>query len=317
MKILITAIGKRVQLIKYLKRDFIVIGVDAGELAPAINFVDKFYIVPRYYENNYIDKIIEICEKEKINMVIPLYEKEFLLFDGYRKEFEKLNTILLLSGEEIINVCNNKINTYNFFKDNGINTPRVYSRDNICDNLKYPVIIKPIDGMGSFNIFKAKNKYELDFFKNYVENSIIQEYVEGVEYTIDVLCDLQGNVISIVPRERIEIRSGEVSKSRTVNKKNIIEATLHLCLRLKNVSLEKKQTSLIGPITIQCIVDNNSIIKFIEINPRFGGGVPLSFEAGVNYGEFFKNMINGKNIKSILGQYKELTMLRYDEAIFQ
>lgn len=99
-------------------------------------------------------------------------------------------------------------------------------------------------------------------------------------------------------------------------RKDIIEATLDLCLTLNRIALEKDKISLMGPITIQCIVNRDNNIKFIEINARFGGGVPLSFEAGVNYGMYFKAMINQENIKPIGLGYKELTMLRYDEAIF-
>lgn len=307
MKILITSIGKRVQLIRYFKKSCTVVGVDCNELIASLNFVDKFYKVHKCYEKEYINELISICKKENIDILIPLYEKEFLILNKNRYKFDKIDTIIMLSNKEVIQKCNDKWNTYQFFKKNNINTPKTYLKTQTEKINKFPLIIKPRDGMGSVGVFKATNKCELDFFKKYVENPVIQEFVEGKEYTIDVLCDLNSEIISVVPRERIEVRSGEVVKSRTIMNSNIIDATINLCEKLKAV----------GPLTIQCIETNEKEIKFIEINPRFGGGVPLTFEAGVDYGKYFKMMKEQKHIKPIVKEFKELTMIRYDEAVFK
>ncbi|MCY6353989.1 ATP-grasp domain-containing protein [Clostridium sp. ZS2-4] len=306
MKILLTAIGKRVQLIEYLKKDCCVIGVDCGTLAAAQKFVDKFYIVPKISDPLYIDALLSICNEEKVDLLIPLYEKEFTMLCEFRSKFEEQGTKILLSDVDVINIFNDKYSTYEFFIKNNISTPKSYLKDSLPSELVYPLIIKPIDGMGSNNVFKVKNEKELNFFVEYVENPIIQEYIEGTEYTIDVLCDLRERVISAVPRERIEVRSGEVSKSKTVKDFKIINAVMDLC----------SKTKFIGPVTIQCIVTHNGEIKFIEVNPRFGGGVPLSFAAGVDYGKYFNLMCKEEEISPVIGEFEELTMLRYDEAVF-
>ena len=77
-----------------------------------------------------------------------------------------------------------------------------------------------------------------------------------------------------------------------------------------------RDVTAIGPYTIQCKITHQNEIKFIEINPRFGGGVPLTFEAGVDYGKYFNIMGEGKEMKPIIGQFEEITMLRYDDAVF-
>lgn len=308
--ILITAIGKRVQLIEHLKKSFRVIGVDASIYNPSSKFVDKFYKVPKYYENNYINSIIDICQKENIKLLIPLYEKEFSLLCEQKNSFKNLGVKLLLSDNNIINICNDKLNTYNFFIKYKILTPNTYSECSEINNEKlFPIVIKPIDGMGSENVYIARDYNEMAFFKNYVKNSILQQFILGTEYTIDVLCDFDGNIISIVPRQRIEVRAGEVSKSKTVKDENIISRTKEVIEALN------KEGKVIGPITIQCILSEEKIY-FIEINCRFGGGVPLTFEAGVNYGYYLSQMIDGNKCNEIVGNFKEITMLRYDEAVF-
>ena len=311
MKVLFTAIGRRVQLIKHFKEYHRVIGVDIEELVPAKYFVDAFYKVLKWNDEDYIDVLLSICEKERVDMIIPLFEKEFISLCENRKKFNEVGTALILSDKKIIETFNDKWKSYKFFMSNNIDTPKTYNKQNLRD-YSFPLIIKPTDGAGSKNVFKINNDKELSFFIDYIENPIIQEFVEGTEYTIDVLCDLDGNVISIVPRQRIEVRAGEVSKGRTVKDMAIIERTLELCNKLKI----DENIKPIGPLTIQCIVDLKGNIKFIEVNPRFGGGVPLSFEAGVAYAELLRKMVKGEEILPIIGEFKELTMLRYDEAVF-
>ena len=311
MKVLFTAIGRRVQLIKHFKEYHRVIGVDIEELVPAKYFVDAFYKVPKWNDEDYIDVLLSICEKERVDMIIPLFEKEFISLCENRKKFNEVGTALILSDKKIIETFNDKWKSYKFFMSNNIDTPKTYNKQNLRD-YSFPLIIKPTDGAGSKSVFKVNNDKELSFFIDYIENPIIQEYVEGTEYTIDVLCDLDGNAISIVPRARIEVRAGEVSKGRTVKDMAIIERTLELCNKLKI----DENIKPIGPLTIQCIVDLKGNIKFIEVNPRFGGGVPLSFEAGVAYAELLRKMVKGEEILPIIGEFKELTMLRYDEAVY-
>lgn len=307
--ILITAIGKRVQLIKHLKQSFRVVGTDASLLNPAKNFVDVFYQIPRYTEENYIEELLKICLKEDVKLIIPLFEKEFLTLSKSREKFESKGIKLLLSDEKVIKICNEKFSTYEFFKNSGIITPKSYIIEEVAGLQEFPLIIKPKDGMGSEGVYRIYNEKELLFFYKYVNNPIIQELIQGTEYTIDVLCDFNGKVISAVPRERLEVRAGEVSKSRTVKNNEIINKTVEVINKLNLTGVVR------GPMTVQCIV-NETGIYFIEINPRFGGGVPLSFEAGVNYGKYLAQMLEGKETESIIGEFKEITMLRYDEAVF-
>lgn len=312
MKLLITAIGKRVQLLQHLKKDFVIVGVDAGQDIPGREFVDSFYKVPGCKDVKYVDVLLDICRKEQITCLIPLYEREFDLLCTYRKQFEEVGTEVLLSNRAIINVCNEKTQTSIFFEKHRIAHPKVYQH---LSKVQLPVIIKPVDGMGSQNIFKATTPRELEFFAEYVPNPIIEECIDGVEYTIDILCDLQGNPIYIVPRLRLEVRSGEVSKSQTIQDEAIIEATTKV-IEYLNSYRDTDGIGVRGPLTIQCFKKQAGEIIFLEINPRFGGGVPLSFQAGADYSSAIKAMLKGETIKQ-KHNFKSVKMLRYDQAIFK
>jgi carbamoyl-phosphate synthase large subunit len=315
MKILITSIGRRIQLIKHLKSDLELVGVDCNDDIAGKFFVDKFYKIPKFDNKNYINRLIEISKKENINMIIPLYEREFYLLCEERDRFTEIGVHILLSSKEIIEICNYKENTQSFFEDNNINSPKTYILEDLNKDLEFPLIIKPSEGMGSQNVFKVKNRKELIFFSEYVENPIIQKFIDGEEYTVDVLCDFKGRPVYIIPRKRIEVRSGEVSKSKVVLDSEIIEQTKRVIEKL-NTYKDKNGLGVQGPITIQCFKEKNGEITFLEINPRFGGGVPLSFEAGANYSDCLNKMLNEEHITYIQKDIKELTMIRFDDGIF-
>lgn len=318
MNILITSIGKRVQVIKHLKESFKIIGVDACSETAAKEFVDVFRVISKINdEERYINDLIAICKKEKVKAIIPLYEEEFPILVKNKKKFEDIDVTLVLSDEEIINICKSKTMTFHYFKDRNLKVPYIYKSseiDEIIENthkLKMPLIIKPDCGMGSNNVFKAKNINELKFFKNYVKNSIVQQFIKGDEYTVDVLTDFEGNPIYIIPRLRIEVRAGEVVKSKTVNNNEIIEETK------KVISYLNENNKICrGPLTIQFIIDEKKMIYLLEINTRFGGGVPLSFKSGADYGKLIYKMLNGDHCNYIKN-FNEVYMYRFDDAVYE
>ena len=143
---------------------------------------------------------------------------------------------------------------------------------------------------------------------DYVQNAMVQEFVEGTEYTVDVMVDFKGNIKTIVPRMRIETRAGEVSKGVTVKDDLIINAVEGVVNLLPQP---------VGCLTLQCFKKNNGEITFIEINPRFGGGIPLSIEAGANFPLWAIQAAKGEVFMDQDYSWKEnLTMLRFDEAVF-
>lgn len=316
MNVLLTAIGKRVQLVEHLKTQFKVIGVDASDLNPAKNFVDAFYVVPEWKETEYLETLLKICKKEQVDILIPLYEQEFLRLSEAENQFDRIGTRLLLSDYNVIDICNDKVKTAAFFEKCNIATPKTLTEEEILypeeHAISYPLIVKPLDGMGSSNVFKIHNKAELQFFYEYVKKPMVQICAKGTEYTIDVLCDLHGMPIYIVPRIRLEVRSGEVTKSRTVRQELIIKETTRLleCLN--------KAGTVRGPMTIQCfLAEDLKSLQFIEINPRFGGGVPLSFAAGADYATAIKAMHLGEEVPYREERFRELTMMRYELAVFE
>lgn len=314
INILFSSAGRRVELINSfrkakenmnIKGNFI--GVDIDKLAPALNFVDKKYIVPRLNSSEFIPTIIDICKKENIALIIPTIDTELEVYSKNKALIEKeTNTKVMVSDIDVISKVRDKIATYNFLKREGFDVPRLITEQDIDNkNYTFPLFIKPLDGSSSINAFKIQNEKELMFFKDYVPNPMIQEFADGQEYCVDVFSDFDSNIITTVPKLRLAHRSGEITKSKIVKDREIIE----LSKRLVEVLKPK------GEINFDCIKTKDSI-KIIEINGRFAGGAPISFKAGANSPENLYKILLGETLEYNENYNDGMIALRFDDAIF-
>lgn len=313
INILVLSAGKRVELIecfkkasKDLKIESKIIAVDISELAPALYFANKSYIIPRIGEEGYIEEIIKICNAENIKLIVPTIDTELRILSENKEKIEKATKAkILISSNKVISICRDKRNTQLFFENNNFGVPRLITDDDIKENkMKFPLFIKPINGSSSINTFKIKNMKELLFFKEYIKDPMIQEMVEGEEYTVDAFLDFNGNVITIVPRKRMAIRGGEILKGKIEKDRTIIEDVKKVLEELKPI----------GQITIQLIKTNDGI-KYIEINPRFGGGAPMSIFAGADSCKNLYRLLMGEKLEYNENYEDNVVVLRFDDSI--
>lgn len=283
------------------KRNVRVIGIDCNPLSVGLYLCDKGYVVPRGDDPRFIDEILRICDIEKPNVIISGPEEEILTLSKNKKLFEKRNILLLCPDYKTVEICADKVKIFENFKKYGIPTPEIYRKG----NARFPCIIKPRWGRGSQEVFKVDGSRDLESFLKRADNPIIQEYVSGVEYTVDTFADLKGNPLSIVPRTRLQVESGISIKGATVYDKEIIS----YCERIVN------KFGLIGPACIQCIKSDERV-KFTEVNTRFGGGSILSIKADPSIvSNLIKIAKGGRPIPS-KGFKEGIVMLRYYSEIF-
>jgi carbamoyl-phosphate synthase large subunit len=314
MNILLTSVGRRVTLLKEFRQSMRrsnitgkIVATDLKPNAPASFLADASELVPRVNDPQYIESLLDICARHKIDLLIPLIDTELQLLALHHQRFKDLGVTLLVSSFATNEICADKAKTSKFFQEIGVFTPKVYDESEI-PNLDFPVIVKPSGGSSSVGVHCINNQAELEFFTSYVKDAIIQELIVGEEYTIDVLVDFEGKAISIVPRLRIETRAGEISKGLTVKNPALIAAAKHVVESLPGA---------IGCITVQCFLQSNGEIFFIEINPRFGGGYPLSYQAGADFPSWIMQLFNGETPQVAIDDWDDnLVMLRYDDAVF-
>ena len=297
--------GMAIAAIKALKQDknIKIISADTNRLAPGLYISHKGYIIPPFTDGAFYLKLKEIIERESIDVIIPALDTILLEFSKRKKEFENMGTKVIVSEPRTIEITRDKWKTYNELK-NRIPLPKSFIKIEDID-VEYPLFIKPRSGSGSQWAYKINSKKELDFFYNRIENPIIQEYLEGKEYTVDCLADISGNLILAIPRERIETKSGISVKGKVIRNEELEKIAKKITKKLK----------FCGPFFFQAKENRNGVPKLIEINARIAGTMCLSSFSGPNIHSLAVRMCLGEKIKIPQIKYG-LYITRYWEEIY-
>jgi carbamoyl-phosphate synthase large subunit len=311
--VLILSAGRRVELIqsfqnaaRKLKIKSNIVAGDCSDTAPALYFADKSYKLPRITEPDYISSIIDACNQENIALIVPTIDTDLLLLAKNKENIEdKTNAKLLISDTRVIEICRDKINTQRFLEENNFGIPKMYTDEELeSKDIQYPLFIKPKSGSSSINTFKVYNENELNIYRSIIDEPIIQDFMEGEEYTVDVFLDFESNIISIVPRARLATRSGEIAKGKIIKDKDIIQDVTRLM----------KVLNPIGHITVQ-LMKRKKGIEYIEINPRFGGGAPMSIQSGADSCENLFRLLMGQELEYNENYRDNIMFLRFDNSI--
>lgn len=293
MKLLFTSVGRRVELMQAFRAaadrlsiDVTIIGADITESAPALFFCDETRIVPRIRSAEYLPCLLSICKTEKVDCLIPTIDTDLLLLSEHKQQFEAVGTKVLIAASEKVRICRDKNYTADYFLSLGLKSPKpVDTVEKYTGG--FPAFIKPKDGSSSVDAYKVERAEDLVMYAAKIGEYIIQPFVSGREFTIDVFCDYEGNPIFITPRERLAVRAGEVLKTRIHQDDRMIE-------EMKTLVADFKPS---GQITVQLIQDESTGVNYyIEINPRFGGGAPLSIKAGADSAEAVLRMLGGETL---------------------
>lgn len=299
MNILLTSVGRRSYLVKYFQKALNGKGevhvANSTDISPAFHVADQTVVTPLIYDEKYISFLKKYCVDNKIDAIIPLFDVDLPVLAVNKKEFEKIGTTLIVSDYSAVEICNDKWKMYQFLQNEGINTPKTFlSRKKALDSIasgeiSYPIMIKPRWGMGSIAVFEAENEEELQVFEKKarkailesylkyessvdIENSILfQEKLEGKEFGLDIINDLQGNYMTTIPKMKYSMRSGETDCAVTVENQELLDLGHRLAKALHHIANLDADVFL-----------SNGKYFVLELNARFGGGYPFSHMAGVD-----------------------------------
>jgi carbamoyl-phosphate synthase large subunit len=313
INLLFTSAGRRVELLRAFRRAYEALNLDGNiiitdidALAPTVHVADRVYMVPPLKNPKYIPKLIEICKRHDIHAIFPLIDPDIPVLAQNREIIEATGARLGVIPQSAVETVNDKWLTTQFFQRIGLPTPRSWLPSEIePETATYPLFIKPRQGSAAKHTFKVNNARELAFFCDYVPDPIIQEFLPGTEITNDLTINLDGKVLAVVSRARLEVRSGEVSKGITIYDEKITEACKQIAAALP----------AIAPITVQCIL-KDGVPHFTEINARMGGGLPLGIAAGVDSPKLLLASLAGIPIEAPTSYQTALYITRYDAAFF-
>ena len=296
-----------IKAIKKINLNNKIITTDIKPTEAAIYFSDNYYIVPLYSDPEYWNFLENLCKKEKISYIIPQTDQDCKNFSKKKKLIESWGTIVLMPQPKIIEILTDKYKAQKFFESKGFLVPKQYNNYKLDEINDFPLILKPRDDSGTNLVFKVNNLIELKSLIKRIKNPMIEKFIEGSEFTIDGVGNLDGSLIGLVPRKRLKIKGGI----------SVIGLTEY---NEKLISLCKKICHYIRPKGFFCIqmIAKDGDFYLTEINPRIGSGIVLSIKAGMDIEKIFRAYENKLTINFKDDFFEnELYMLNYLKPIYK
>ncbi|MGH9025746.1 MAG: ATP-grasp domain-containing protein [Acidimicrobiia bacterium] len=316
--VLVSSAGRRVALLDIVRRslrtlglDGAVLAADASPLSSAFHAADLGVRVPRCEANDFVSELLQTCCSHNVRLVIPTIDPELPVLADARTSFEAEGCTIAISGPETVAIGGDKLATHHWLEARRFPTVRQAKPAEVLEDRggwELPVFVKPRAGSASLGARVVRDWEELAIASRDPE-LIVQELAPGDEYTVDVLVDRSGNGVCTVPRRRLEVRAGEVSKGVTVR-----DAVLEELARAVGEALPDAY----GAVTVQIFLDRvERQPRVIEINPRFGGGFPLADRAGARFTQWIIEEVAGLPTGASQAAWDAgVVMLRYDDAVF-
>ena len=314
--VLISSAGRRVELLRAFRETVRdqggrVLGVDITPYSPAFQDADEAFIVPRCTTPEFVPALLDICRTHGVDLVIPTLDPELPVYAAARDEFAAIGTTVAISSPEVAAIGGDKQQTHDWLVANGFPTVQQGTLADVEADpgaWAFPLIVKPRFGSASIGVGIVRDHDELARAASQPD-ALVQTLAPGVEHTIDLLADRDGRCLAAIPRRRLEVRAGEVSKAVTVRDPALIELAEKLCAALPGPY---------GALNVQVFAgDEPGQLAVIEMNARFGGGYPLSYAAGADFPlALVQDALGLPRTAPLEGWQDGLVMLRYDAAVF-
>lgn len=317
MNVLLLSSGTRNKIVQYFRKTLEgkgnVICTDMSNLAPSIYEADKFYTVPRMTDPGYLNVVLDICKREKIDGVLSLIDPELSLLAGNKEKFAAVGTTVIGSSYELCEMSLDKYEMYKWLTSHGYKCAKSYmNKEEFFSDVeegiaRYPVFVKPARGSASIAISKVYDKETVELLFAHGEGLMIQEFLDGQEIGADVYIDMiSGEVISIFTKKKILMRAGETDKAESFKDEKLFD------LIKKFVS----EAGYSGQIDID-IFDVGGEYYISEVNPRFGGGYPHAYESGADHMKLIVNNLESKANECVVGENYEVGtyMMKYNEVM--
>ena len=314
MNILILSCGTRNKIVQYFRKVLNgkgnVIVTDMSPYAPAIFEADRYYLVPRITDPDYINIILDICSKENITGVLSLIDPELSLLAKNKVQFEALGVQIIGSDYNLCERALDKMEMYHWCTTHGYKCARSYTdpkkffEDIDLGVVTYPVFVKPIRGSASISISKVYNRETIEMLFSNTDGLMIQEFLNGQEIGADVYIDMiSGEVVSIFTKKKLLMRAGETDKAISFKDEKLFSI----------IKRFTKESGFRGQIDID-IFDIEGEYYISEVNPRFGGGYPHAYECGADHISLIVNNLEGIVNSTNIGTYEDnIVMMKYNE----
>jgi carbamoyl-phosphate synthase large subunit len=288
---------KALRLAEYRGR---IVAADCDPLSPGLELADAGIVVPPASSPDFFQRALQAIREEGVDVILPTSGFDTPVYAEHQGDLHVAGITAIGCGLHTMQTCVDKWRFYERVRDE-FPVPRTYLH--LPDDLDYPCFVKPIRGKGGRGTTLCRDRQALELRLREGDDVLIQEYLPGNEYSVDVLADLDGRPIVAVPRLHLA-RAERVSVRGQVLHHEGIES---MCMRLAH-SLRVK-----GPVSMQLRCDAAGRPHFLEVNPRLGGGTFFSALAGVNMAALCLDLAERRPLRNL--EFSEITVVRYFEEL--
>ena len=312
MNVLFTCAGRRTYLLKYFKENLAkgdkVVATDMQLSAPALQVADVKLQVPAVYDPEYVNITLDICKEQQIDVLLSLNDLELPILAENKARFEELGVKVIVSDPQVIDIAFDKYKTSQWVESLGLVAPKTYVRlEDVkkalaAGEIEFPLFMKPRWGSGSIGLESIADMEELDIYYNLLMKKIkktilatasvgdeyimIQEKLTGSEFGLDIMNDLNGKNVGVSVKQKLAMRAGETDKAVTVDLPEVREMGRKIGEALGHI----------GNLDVDIMQRADGAYCVLELNPRFGGGFPFSYEAGVNMPKAIIQWVKGEEV---------------------
>jgi carbamoyl-phosphate synthase large subunit len=317
MNILILSAGRRVELLRCFRSDAarlgILLRVIAADMKPAwsaaCHEADLALAAPPCLHPEYVEFLWDACRRHEVSLVVPTIDTELQVLSDNAERFEGSGVKVSISSPEVVRLARDKLRTAQWLAAAGVPGPRTELASEVLKapaDWSWPVVVKPRAGSSSIGVECVFKPADLVHFAG-SEDHVVQERLEGDEYTVNLFFDRSGKLRGAVPHVRHEVRAGEVSKGETKRDVDLQEVAKRLGEHLPGPR---------GALCFQAMLDHQGRPAVFELNARFGGGYPLTHRAGARFSRWLLEETAGLT-SSYADDWRDgVVMLRYDAAVF-
>jgi carbamoyl-phosphate synthase large subunit len=261
-------------------------------------------LIPAGLAPDFAEALLRRCVAMAIDVVIPTVDSELRPLAAVRGRYAEAGAELLLAPDRALGLALDKLALARCCAD-VVRVPRTESLDAVDPaSWTYPVIVKPRTGSGSRGICLVESARALSEMARSAD-LIVQEYLPGQEYSIDVLADRGGHVIAAVPRVREKVDSGVSVAGRTIRDRELEQFGTAVV----------RHTGLTYIANVQCRRDWAGRPALLEVNPRAPGALPLTVASGVDMPALALDLLRGRPVPEHV-EFREVAMVRYLEECF-
>ena len=287
--VLLTGVGKRYDIVSAFAEHAWVIAADPSPLAPAQYAAHMRVAPPRIDDPGYVPFLQRLVDEHDVRAVVPLTDLDLEVLG-------RSDLPAFVPEGDVAAATFDKYGTHELLTELGLPSPPTVLPGTEPES--YPVMVKPRWGSGARSIHPAADRREMEFFVDYVKEPVmVQRLMGGPEFSIDLLCDLDGRCLNAIPRTMIESRGGESIKGTVIHDEELIDLGRRV----------GEGIGVRGPCTVQAFRDPEIGLGITDVNTRFGGAFPAPMYAalpGRTYPELIVRMARGETVEPHVGDFR-------------